>query len=227
MSRPVFIINFKNYPEVLGEGSLRLAASAVRVASRLDVELIVAPPVPALALLTAKLEIQVFSQRVDDAEEGKSTGSVVPEALKGWMCSGSLVNHSESRVPLETVGRVVSRMKKIGLATCVCAENPDEVSAVSGFEPEMIAIEPRDLIGTGMAVSRARPELVEDSVTAAREAGFRGTVLCGAGIVSGDDAASAVRLGAQGILVSSAVVRADDWESKISELSGALLSGRS
>lgn len=205
---------------------MRLAASAAKVASRLDVGLIVAPPTPALALISSKLEVEVFSQNVEDAEEGKSTGAVIPEALRGWMCSGSLVNHSESRVPMETVGRVVGHMKRVGLATCVCAENPREVSEASRFGPEMIAIEPRDLIGTGMAVSRARPELVEESVAAARKAGFSGLVLCGAGIVDGEDARSAVRLGAQGVLVASAVVKANDWESKILELSGALLKGR-
>jgi triosephosphate isomerase len=48
-------------------------------------------------------------------------------------------------------------------------------------------------------------------------------VLCGAGIVSGDDARAATELGARGILVASSVVKATDWEAKIRELASALL----
>ena len=73
---------------------------------------------------------------------------------------------------------------------------------MAAFDPEFLAIEPPELIGTGTAVSKARPELVRGSVMAASERGFRGMVLCGAGIVSGEDAQAAMRLGAQGILVA-------------------------
>lgn len=223
MSRPVLIINFKNYPEVLGQGSRRLAEVAAQVAAKVDVELIVAPPVPVLASIASESAIPVFSQRADDAEEGKSTGSVIPEALQGWRCAGSIVNHSEYRIPMQSVSRVLGRMRKAGLASCVCAEDPGEVSQIAIFGPEMIAIEPKDLIGTGVAVSKARPEVVERSVSAARAAGFEGKVLCGAGIVTSEDVTSAVRLGAEGILVASAVVKAKDWVAKISELAEALV----
>jgi triosephosphate isomerase len=55
-----------------------------------------------------------------------------------------------------------------------------------------------------------------------KDTGFRGKVLCGAGIVSGEDVERAVELGAEGVLVSSSVVRARDWESKIVELADSL-----
>ena len=58
-------------------------------------------------------------------------------------------------------------------------------------------------------------------------AGYAGRLLCGAGIVTGEDARAAVNLGIDGILVASSVVRSKDWESKIRELAAALLLGLS
>jgi len=83
-------------------------------------------------------------------------------------------------------------------------------------------VEPPELIGSGIAVSKAKPELIERTVSAARKAGYGGRILCGAGIVSGEDVAKAVELGADGVLVASSVVKAADWESKVRELANSL-----
>jgi triosephosphate isomerase len=223
MSRPVFIINFKNYAEILGQPALRLAKSAERVSAVLDVEIIVAPPVPSLASIASDVKIPVIGQKVEDASEGKSTGAVIPEALKAWGCAGSMINHSESRTSLDVIAKLLPRMRKAGLTSCVCAESTEELVKIAPLAPEYIAVEPPELIGTGISVSKARPELISDSVEAARSAGYRGMVLCGAGIVSGDDASAAAKLGARGILVASSIVKSADWEAKIRELASALL----
>ncbi len=87
---------------------------------------------------------------------------------------------------------------------------------------EYLAVEPPALIGSGIAVSKARPGLVESSVRVAREAGYKGKILCGAGIVDGADVERAVELGVDGVLVASSVVGARDWTAKIRELSLSL-----
>ncbi len=223
-NRRVFIINFKNYREILGEGAARLVAAAENVANKSEVEIIVAPPVPMLYSVTSKTKLPVFSQKVENREEGKSTGSVIPEALKEIGCAGSLLNHSESRLPRVAMVEVIPRMKGLGLSTCLCAEGPAEVSSFAGLGSEFLAVEPPELIGTGIAVSKAKPDVVLSSVRAASEQFYPGRLLCGAGIVSGEDVRAAVKLGAEGILVASSVVKAkDDWQRKIQELASALL----
>jgi triosephosphate isomerase len=97
-----------------------------------------------------------------------------------------------------------------------------EAAKLSALNPKYLAVEPPELIGSGVAVSRAKPELIERTVAAVRKAGFTGKVLCGAGIVTGEDVAKAVELGADGVLVASSVVKAADWESKIEELARSL-----
>jgi triosephosphate isomerase (TIM) len=222
MAPRTFIVNFKNYPEVLGEGSLRLAKAAAGLNWELGIDVVVAPPTPMLHAVATTVKIPVFAQRVDLGEQGKSTGATIPESIKAAGCAGSLLNHSESRIPLDVLGLTIERMRGLGLASCACAESTEEAVEIAALDPEYLAIEPPELIGTGRAVSKARPELLTGTALALKTAGYRGTLLCGAGIVTADDVAAAIKLGTQGILVASSVVKAQDWPAKLRELGTAM-----
>lgn len=224
-SRRVLIINLKNYPEVLGDSSSsRMLRAAELAAEKTGARIMLAPPAPFLSSLAARAKVPILSQSVDDAPEGKSTGAVIPAALLASRCTGSIINHSERRIIFEAMARVVPKMKELRLLSCVCVENPEELTKVAALAPELIAVEPPELIGSGISVSRARPELVSDSVRAAKASGYGGLVLCGAGIVSEDDVRASVALGAEGVLVASSIVKAVDWERKVGELASALVS---
>lgn len=216
------IVNFKNYPEILGEGSVRLARAVEKAAYMFDVEGIVSPPIPMLALVASNTEVRVYSQSVDSETGGMTTGRILPEAVKAAGASGTLLNHSESKRTPAELRNLVPRVVSMGIEVCLCAESTREAVDLSSLGTRYLAIEPPELIGSGVAVSRAKPELVERTVSAVKKAGYHGKVLCGAGIVSGDDVARAVELGAEGILVASSVVKAPDWESKVRELAGSL-----
>ncbi|MEM3717602.1 triose-phosphate isomerase, partial [Thermofilum sp.] len=84
--------------------------------------------------------------------------------------------------------------------------------------PDMVAIEPPELIGTGIPVSKAKPEVVTSSVDLVKKINPNVKVLCGAGITTGDDVAAALRLGTVGVLLASGVVKAKDWEKAILDL---------
>lgn len=216
------ILNFKNYPQVLGEGSLRLAEAAQRIARKGGVEVVVAPPIPMLALVASAVDIPVFSQGVGTEEGDKTTGAVLPDAVRGARAKGTILNHSESRRPFSELRRLVPRLSKLSLEVCLCARTAAESARLARFQTKYLAVEPPELIGSGVAVSRANPGLITGTVTAVKKSGYGGRVLCGAGIVTGEDVARAVELGAEGVLVSSSVVKATDWDSKLGELVDSL-----
>ncbi|MEX1052855.1 MAG: triose-phosphate isomerase, partial [Nitrosopumilaceae archaeon] len=85
-----------------------------------------------------------------------------------------------------------------------------------------IAIEPPELIGTGKAVSKERPEVITKSVIAVKQARNSTKLLCGAGIVSGKDVSKAMQLGANGILVASGIVKARNWNTTVEEFAKAI-----
>ncbi len=217
------VVNFKNYPEVRGEGSIRLAHAVKKVSDESGVEGIVCPPVPMISLVAAKVEIRVYSQTVGSTVGDRTTGALLPEAAKAAGAMGTLLNHSESRMPRHDLQRLVPRLEGLGMEVCLCSQTTKEAVELAPLAPKYVAIEPPELIGSGVAVSRARPGLVEDTVSSLREAGYAGKILCGAGIVSGEDVAKAVELGADGVLVASSVVKAKDWETKVLELARSLM----
>jgi len=222
MRARTFIVNFKNYAEVLGEGSLRLAKAAAGLNWELGIDVVVAPPTLMLHSVASAVRIPVFAQKADLGEQGKSTGATIPESIKAAGCAGSLLNHSESRIPLDVLGQTIERMRSLGLTSCACAETTEEAVEIAALNPEFLAIEPPELIGTGRAVSKARPELLTGTAEALARAQYKGSLLCGAGIVSGDDVSAAIKLGTEGILVASSVVKAQDWPVKLRELGTAM-----
>jgi len=213
------VINFKNYEEVSADRAIKLAESAREVAERLRIEIVVAPPQPMLALVANKIQIPVIGQHVDNEKMGPSTGFIVPEIVKSCGAIGSLINHSEHRIERSSIASLVERMRKLGMASIVCAQEPREVVEISTLQPDFIAIEPPELIGSGRAVSKENPAIITKSIEAA---GSRSRVICGAGITDKNDVTKAMKLGSQGILVASGIVKDTSWEKKIAELASGM-----
>jgi triosephosphate isomerase len=217
------LLNFKNYPEVLGPGSVELSLAAAKVAKKVKAEVIVAPPTSMLGLVASRVDIQVFSQSLGKESGEKTTGANTPEAVAGARASGALLNHSEARIPMGSARIIVARARELGLRICLCSRDTAEAVRLARLKTEYVAVEPPELIGSGIAVSKARPQVVSGTVRALRSAGYGGSILCGAGIVTGEDVRKAVSLGADGVLVSSSVVKARDWEARIGELAASLI----
>lgn len=218
MKQPL-IINFKNYTEVSGDGAVKLAKSADVVAKKLKVEVVLAPQQPALATVANSVSIPVICQHVDDEKVGSSTGYFVPEIAKSFGAAGSLINHSEHRIEMKHIASLVARLRGLHMTSIVCAREPWEVMEISVFRPDFIAIEPPELIGSGMAVSKKNPEIITKSINSA---GSRSKVICGAGITGKDDVAKAMELGSRGILVASGIIKAKSWATKIAELAAGM-----
>jgi triosephosphate isomerase (TIM) len=218
---PIIILNFKNYLEVAGQGSIKLAKAAELISKSLDgrMKIVACPPQPALSLIKENVDIPVFSQHVDDAKVGSTTGYFIPEIAKSFGAQGSLINHSEHRIDKqETIQNLVDNLRRLQMVSVVCARSASEVADIARFKPDYIAIEPPELIGSGKAVSKENPAIVTDSIEAAAKVSQVVKVICGAGITDSADVRSALKLGAKGILVASGVIKATSWVDKISEL---------
>jgi len=215
VSFPLILINFKAYREASGRRGLELAKVAEKVSKDTGVTIAVAPQLTDLAFIASQVEIPVFSQHVDAVEPGSHTGHVTLEAVRDAGAVGTMLNHSERRVRADQVDVVVKKARELRLLTVVCSNTPEVTAAMAALGPDMVAIEPPELIGTGIPVSRAKPEVVTSSVDLVKKINPNVKVLCGAGITTGEDVAAALRLGTVGVLLASGVVKAKDWEKAI------------
>jgi triosephosphate isomerase len=86
------------------------------------------------------------------------------------------------------------------------------------LEPDYVAVEPPELIGSGIPVSKANPSVIRDSVDAVKRIAPNVGVLCGAGITHGEDLRSALELGSIGVLLASGIIKAKDQRKALEDL---------
>jgi triosephosphate isomerase len=122
---------------------------------------------------------------------------------------------------LADIDAVVRMALEKDLISCVCTSNPPISAAVAYLNPDIISIEPPELIGSGVAVSKAKPEEVTKTIQLVRKVNSEALLLCGAGISHGEDVAVALKLKTQGVLVASAIVKAKDPYSILREFADA------
>jgi triosephosphate isomerase len=218
ISTPIILINYKAYLEGVGEKGLRLAKIAERVWMETGVTIGVAPPATDIRLLASSTRIPIFAQHVDAIVPGGHTGRISAEAIKEAGAVGTLLNHSENRMQVADIQACIERAKQLGLLTVVCTNNPAVSSACAALGPDFIAIEPPELIGTGIAVSKAKPEVITGSIEVVKRVNPSVQVICGAGISKGEDVRAAISLGTPGVLLASGVVKAKDPEAVLFEM---------
>ena len=221
---PILLINFKAYKQSSGKKAIKLAKVAEEVSKETGVTIIVAPQLTDIAPVAQAVEIPVFAQHVDSVTPGAHTGHVTLEAIRDAGAVGTILNHSERRLRIDVIDEIVKRAKGLSLITTVCANTPEVSAAVAALNPNMIAIEPPELIGTGIPVSKAKPEVITSTVNLVKKVNPEVKILTGAGITTGDDVAAALRLGTVGVLVASGIVKAKDWRKAIMDLVTPMIS---
>jgi len=207
---PIIIVNFKTYLESTGKKAVELAQQAEKVTKETGVMIAVAPQFVDIAKVVESVEIPVFAQHIDPIKPGNCTGHVLAESVKEAGAVGTLINHSERQLKLSEIDAIITLAHEKGLTSCVCANNPNVSAAAAAMRPDIVSIEPPELIGTGIAVSKAQPQVVTNTVKLVRQINANVTILCGAGISQGEDVSMALKLGTQGVLVASGIVKAKD-----------------
>ncbi len=208
MDETLVVINFKNYPESTLNNADRLlnAFSEVHVPKGVKVVYSVSPV--DLGLKKDFPTLELFSQHVDEDGPGASTGKITMESLSEIGIKGSLVNHSENRLPADKIRAIIEKGRKEGFTTVLCVESPEEAQLYARLQPSYIAYEPPELIGGDISVSSARPEIISDVVSICSKHNV--PVLVGAGVKNRTDLQKSLELGAVGVLVASGIVKAPD-----------------
>jgi triosephosphate isomerase (TIM) len=218
LGAPIFVLNLKTYPAVLGAGALVVARQLADAGRTAGVQVALAPATSDLAAVAGLGLLPVLAQHVDPVDAGPTTGFVPVAALTAGGARGSLVNHSEHPLSRAEVGAVTARLGAAGLSAVVCARDARIAGQLARLHPPYVAVEPPELIGGDRAVSTARPEVIVASVRTVRAASPTSRLLCGAGIRGRADVRRALELGAEGILVASAVALAPRPRDAIVEL---------
>ena len=210
MPSPFILVNLKTFREGMGNRAHMIANAAQLVAHESGVTIGIAPSYIDLHPISHHFAIPVYAQHVDGYEPGAHTGHITADALKVAGAAGSLVNHSERRLSLADIEASIRALQAQKLIAVVCSNNEATSAGAAALAPEYVAIEPPELIGSGVSVSKANPEIIRRSVAAVHAVNPKVKVLTGAGIQSGDCVKIAVDLGTDGVLLASSVVKAQE-----------------
>ncbi|MEI3146032.1 MAG: triose-phosphate isomerase [Methanobrevibacter smithii] len=218
MNTPIVILNYKTYLESSGENALELARALKSASEESGITMVAAPQAADIYRIQDQISLPIFAQHIDPITPGGHTGSNLIETLIEAGISGSLINHSENRMKLADIDEVIQLCKQNDIESCVCTNNIATSKAIATFSPDAVAVEPPEIIGTGIPVSQAQPEVVEDSVKGVKSINKKIKVLCGAGISTGDDMKAAMDLGADGVLLASGIVKAKNPKEALLDL---------
>jgi len=239
MKLPLMLINFKTYEQGTGDKAVKLAKICKGISKKYNVNVIICPQVADIFRIASQVKIPIFAQNIDPIEYGSHTGYTLVDAVKGAGAVGTLINHSEKQININEIKKLIGICKKLKLISVCCVPNErlakqivnkkltlEKSISLCGKEkhytfphknkPDFIAVEPPDLIGTGISVSKTRPELIKKIVDVCKK--HKINTLCGAGISTGKDVKTAIELGTNGVLVSSAVVKSKAPETVLEDL---------
>ncbi len=191
----MIIVNFKKHKQVL---KLAKACSSFK-------KTIIALQPKDISLIAKKVKVKIYSQYIDNKYNALK--------IKKAGAKGILLNHSDNPITNSTIKKRIKECKKLKLKTIVCCTTLKRAKQIDKMKPDYIAIEPKELIGGKISVSKAKPELITRTIKAVKT-----KVLCGAGINSKKDVQKALKLGAKGVLVSSAVVKAKNPSKVLKQL---------
>lgn len=218
MNLPLIVVNFKLFEQATGDSALKLAKIHEKVALENNVSIAIAVNAIDLARVAGSVSIPVFVQHMDPVRYGSHTGHILPDLVKEAGAFGVLLNHAECQLEYEMLERTIERAKEVDLFTIVCANSPEKAERIAKMNPDLIAVEPPELIGGDISVSKAKPEIIEKSVHLVGE----NKLLVGAGVKNADDVRIALTLGAVGVLLASGVTRAADPEAVLLDLISGL-----
>ncbi len=206
-NKPLIVINFKTYKQ--GKAAIELAKQLEKV----DKNIIVGVQATDIYEITKATKLRVYSQHVDYEKKGRATGFILPEAIKKDKAIGSFLNHSEHKLSFPVLKKTIKRCKQIGLKTLVFASSLSEAKKIKKLNPSYLVIEPPELVGGKVSVSKAKPELIKNIAKK-----LKCKFLVGAGIHNREDVKIAMKLGASGIAVSSAICEAKNPGKKLREM---------
>ena len=162
--KPIVILNYKTYLESSGDKALSLAKDLESAYDETGIPMIASPQAIDITKIKDETSIPVYAQHIDPIKPGGNTGSNLLESFLANGIDGTLLNHSEKRMKLADIESLVTKAKESNLKTCVCSNNVATSEAIATLSPTYVAVEPPELIGTGIPVSKAEPEIITGTV---------------------------------------------------------------
>ena len=214
----MIFVNYKTFEEGSGQRAIALTKIFEEAAHTSQVKIIPVVQIIDAEMVIAATTLEVWIQHIDPVSFGANTGWTIPSEAAKIGISGVFLNHSEHKFnDFEALRVANEKSMAANLKTLIFAGNLEELKNVCQLAPTYVAYEPAELVGsTTTSVARSQPEIISQAAEIARGGGE--PLVVGAGVSSMDDVKKSLELGAVGVAVATAVVKATDPKVKLLEL---------
>ena len=203
---PIFEVGPKLY--VYGERALEIARFADSLVERYDVQIIFSAQCMDISTIARETKkIHVFAQHVDAVRHGRGVGAILPEAIRDAGAEGTILNHAEKKLTLNTLYHTIQRCKEVGLMSLVCADSLPECIAAVNLGADIVLKECEDMIGRGESLASRNVSKDESEIRKHRE---DIVILHGAGIKDESDIYNIIYAGATATGATSAIFASED-----------------
>ncbi|OYT34573.1 MAG: triose-phosphate isomerase [Candidatus Aenigmarchaeota archaeon ex4484_52] len=206
--KPIIAINLKTYQQGLGENAVTIAKAIEEINPNNNAKYtaILCPQAIDIRLVCSQTKIPVFAQHGDAYDFGRNTGCVLIKSLKQAGIKGLIINHNEHKLLLSTIEKTIKLAREEKLYSICCADTVDQAKAISCFNPDYVAVEPPELIGTDISIAKKDPKIIKEIIKKINFINPVVRVLIGAGIKTRKDIDVCIEFGANGVLLASGVV---------------------
>ncbi|MBU0619050.1 triose-phosphate isomerase [Patescibacteria group bacterium] len=209
----MIFLSLKTYKEASGEAVIKLLSMAKQVSEETGVPIIPCAQATDIYRIKQELKIEVWAQHLDPIDPGRNFGWISPYSLKLAGAEGAVINHAEHAVDKDTIKQTIDMAKKYGLKTLVICETIKLAKQVTLWQPDYIAYERADLIAGTISMIDEEEASVKQLAQIIKQ-----PLIVGAGISTQDHVKKTLRAGGQGVILASAVVKADNPKAKLREL---------
>ena len=211
------ILNLKTYPEATGDNAVRLAEIISRVETPTDLDIVICPQAADIFRIRENCpNLTIWAQHVDPVEAAKNTGWTSATSLILAGATGTLINHSEHKLEEADIQKVLEITRHYQMTSCLAVPDVETAQKFATLQPDMLAFEPPQLISTGTSLVDSDPAAAKQFVDTLQNSAIK--LVLGAGIADARDIQTAKQLGYQGILLSSAFVKATDPQAFLQEM---------
>ena len=218
----MIFVNFKSGTEGTGARAIALIEKLAEAQKETKVPIIPVPHDLDIYQIFNKWNGEIWIQHID--YEYGDTGRNSLKLLKDWTAensrkiTGVFLNHSEHKYhSWDKLKLVINESKELGIKTMVFGSTLEEFSNACELAPDFAAYEPAELIASPTtSVAKSAPDQIKKAAEVAKNAGI--PLIVGAGVKDSKDVSLSLSLGAVGVAVSSAIIRAEDPKAVVLDL---------
>lgn len=209
----MIFLSLKTYKEATGEQVIKLLSSVKKILQESKIPIIPVAQPTDIYRIKKELNIEVWAQHIDPIDPGRNFGWISPYSIKEAGADGVVINHAEHELEKNQIIETVKKAKQYNLKTLVLTQTIDLALEIENYNPDFIGYEKKDFIETGISMIESEKENIKFLAEK-----LKIPLIIGAGITNQNDVKNAISLGAKGVILASAFIKAKNPEEKLKEL---------